>query len=385
MLRKIIQSALVLGLLLSWPPPGAQATLSRLHALGGSPDLLEDEAGITRWYGSLTDYPDHLVLDSGSFNIPDGYWMYADRKESGPAAGFTRHLDETGRWGTVGLFWQDLSTDRDPFLEDGRLRENIQVLYGRRLGPVDATLSYARGYWKVDEGEAVQDYHAQTFGLGLRLDLSDRAYLDLGADVRTTSHDAAMDADGHDLPDETIHDLRGRAFVGWTENTILVPVVEWVGEDRVHPFSALDDPRAASHRLLRLGMGLNHMRDTDNLLLLGVEFEDGRRHYVGYREDWQAWLLRGGFESRLSAWLSVRGGLTFIEQDVTTDLPATIDPWEWLNLEDPLLHVNLGAALHLGAVDLDLAFGERYPRRAFLGQVFEPQKHWLSASLRWLY
>jgi len=366
--------ALALGFLAALP---AQATTARIHALGGDGDLFEDAAGITRWYGSLADYPDHLVLDSGSFNIPDGYWMFASEKINGPAAGLVRHLDEAGRWGTVGLFWRDLDTDHDLFLENNRLRENLQALYGRRLGPVDATLSYGHGNWRVHDGAEVRDYSAHTFGLGARLDLSTTAYLDVAWDLRRTSR--------RDEGDESIHNLRGRAFVGVTERTILVPLAEWIREERVHPFSAVIDPQPADHRLTRLGVGLNFLPDTDHLLLLGLLYEDGRRHYAGYHEAWDAWLLRSGFESRISSWLTVRGGLTYTHHDVRTDLPPIQDPWQWLNQGDPILRVNLGAAVHLGPADLDMAFGERYPRRAFLGRTFEPQKHWLSASLRWLY
>ncbi len=372
-------------LLLLLLPLSATATMSRLQAVGGSQDLLEDEAGLTRWYGALADYPDHLVLESGPFNLADGYWMFPDQRITGPSVGLTRHLDKAGRWGTVGLFYHDLDTDHDLFLENNRLRENRHLLYGHRVGPVDATLSYAHGSWKVDDGTTIRDYSADTYGLGARLDLSATAYLDLALDSRTTTHGGVPADEAGGDENESILNLRSRAFVGLGRSTVLVPVAEWIHEDRIHPFSAADDPRRSDHRLLRLGLGLNHLPDTDHLLLAGVEFENGRRDYAAFRESWRAWLLRTGFENRLSAWLTVRGGLTCVLHDVDSDLPAPVDPWQWLNLDDPILRVNLGASLHLGPADLDLAFGERYPRRAFLGEVFEPQKHWLSASVRWLF
>ncbi|PIE75733.1 hypothetical protein CSA17_05915 [bacterium DOLJORAL78_65_58] len=288
----------------------AHATTARIHALGGDADFFEDDAGITRWYGSLADYPDHLALMAGTFNIPDGYWLTPSRKISGPAATLVKHLDKAGRWGTVGLAWRDLDTDDDLFLENNRLRENVQFLYGHNLGPVDATLSYGHGSWRVDDGAAVRDHGAHTFGLGARLDLNPDAYLDLAWDMRRTSR--------HDEGPEKIHNLRGRAFVGLTERTVLVPVAERIREQRVHPFSAVNNPQAADHRLTRLGLGLDFLPDTDHLLLLGLLYEDGRRHYAGYHESWTAWLLRSGFESRVSAWLTVRGGLTYIRHDVAS-------------------------------------------------------------------
>lgn len=385
-MNKLLSGGILLGLFLaSFGAGPALATVSRLNALGGSGYFLEDESGITRWYGSLADYPDHLVIESGAFNLSDGYWMYSNRKADGPTLGLTRHLDADGRWGTAALFWRDMNSAYNLFLEDDHQRENFHLLYGHRLGPADVTLSWQHGAWKTDDGVEVDDHSAHTFGFGARLDLSDRAYLDLAGDWRTTSRSDESPGDDFTPPGEGIHNLRARAFLGVAERTMLVPALEWVKEESLHPLSAEEFPSALDHRLTRSGLGVIHLPDTDHLLMAGLEFEDGERVYPGLKTTWQAWLLRAGFENRLSAWLTVRGGLAYVHHDQESTSPPYVDPWEWLNLDDPMLRVNLGLAVHLGPVDIDLAFGERYPRRGYLGNGFEPQKHWLNASLRWLY
>ncbi len=95
--------------------------------------------------------------------------------------------------------------------------------------------------------------------------------------------------------------------------------------------------------------------------------------------------MRAGFETRVLSWLTTRGSIGFVSHDIDTPIETHIDPWQWLNLDDSQLRVNLGVAFHMGPADLDLHFGERYPEGVFLGQPFEPQKHWLSATARWLF
>lgn len=384
MLKIFSRAALVAITLVLMSGPSL-ATTSRINSLGGNGDYFEDDANVGRWSGSLVDFPNQVFLESGNFNLSDGYWQYPDHKSSGPGFGVQWGLGAENRQGTVAFSYHDQGEDRNPFLVTNNLRENINLMYGRTFGPVSATLSYGHGAWKVQETESVVDHSANTYGAGARIDLGEKAYLDVAIDWRTTSNQAPPSNAPDSADEEKIYSLRGRGFVALGARTVLVPQLEYIREDRVRPNSGQNTPLRLDGELFRLGLGLNYFPDTDHFLFLGADYLDGSRDLEFYSENWTATTLRAGFETRVLSWLTTRGSLGFVAHDIDTPIESYIDPWHWLNLDDSQLRVNLGVAFHMGPADLDLAFGERYPERIFLGQPFEPQKNWLSATARWLF
>ena len=96
--------ALVLAIGAFFPESGV-ATTGRIQALGGNGTFFEDEANVLRWYGSLGDYPDLAVLESGGFNLDSGYHNQDMELLSGPGGGVHHSLGEEGRWGTAALYF----------------------------------------------------------------------------------------------------------------------------------------------------------------------------------------------------------------------------------------------------------------------------------------
>jgi hypothetical protein len=385
--RSTLHGALVLLTLSAMALP-ALATTSRINSLGGNGDFFEDDANVLRWFGSLVDYPDQVVLESGNFNIPDGYWEFPSQKRSGPGLGAHYALGSEGRLGTAAIFYHD-HDNRSTTLHPSGLRNNLSLIYALDLGPLTGSLAYRYGTWEVGQSGETDNHSADTFGAGLRMDMGESAYLDLAGEYRSTSHQGPDLSTSDSSNSESIYSLRGRAFIALGERTAFIPLFEFFNEDRMHPQDTPSHPTRLDHQMFRFGFGLNYFPDTDHLLLFNIEYVDGQRKYMTIRPElqgtWTALNMRAGFESRMLSWLTTRGSLGFVDFASNTDWVDFQDPSDLMNLDGPILRVNLGFAFHLGPADLDFSFGERYPEARFEGRPFEPRKHWLSATARYLF
>ncbi len=369
------------------------ATTSRINSLGGgNGDYFEDDANVMRWYGSLTDYPDQVVLQSGNFNIPDGYWKTSWLKGGMPGVGVHLGLGETNRLGTAAVYIQHSADDRMLSLFNNDLQGSLSMMYSLDFGPLTGSLLYRFNGWKADHDHSIQ-YRVHTLGAGVRMDLGSTAYLDLAGELRSTHLEGTSPPSDFSPDSNNNFGLRGRAFIALGPRTALVPLVDFTHDDRNDTYN-LGSPNEAFRQkghLVCLGLGLNHYPDTDHLLLLNAEYLDGMRKETSsyslleWEQNWTALTLRAGFESRIASWLTTRGSMAFVDYSIDDDWQSQFDPYFLETEEDPILRLNLGAAFHLGPADLDLAFGERYPEVRYLGQIDLPRKHWLSATARLLF
>ncbi len=362
----------------------AQATISRVNSLGGNGDFFEDDSNVLRWYGSLVDYPNQAVLESGNFNIQDGYWQTPASKLSGPGFGVHYALGQSGQYGNLALFYRDHNDDRNFSMISEELRNNVQLIYALNLGPLTAAAFWGHGSRDLNIANTEFEYSANNVGLGARLDLNENVYLDLAWESQFTSLQNSSFPETDEPESESNYNLRGRAFIALGDHTALVPMAEILHEDRLHPFIS---PINLENRLTRLGCGLNYYPDTDHLLILSTEYVDGRQRtiYTNYyfEKNYSTWTCQAGFESRMLSWLTARGSVSgtldhqfedvFFDGDQLNELPPP---------SDPTMRVNLGFSLHLGPGDLDMNFGEQYPESVYVGQQPEPQKPWLSFTAR---
>ena len=381
---------------------GAEATTPRVVGLGGAGDFLEDDSGIMRWYGSLDDYPGAASLDFGHFNIYHGYHDDQGRKTSGPALGLRYHLG--GRKGTVAGFFHTVGDDADPgSLYRDILEETFTLMYCRPAGPFSIGLVYRHTAAETEGPEpnparSVEKRSRQDFGLGLRGDLSDGAYLDLAGEIRRTSEELTFPAEpdsplAQDLDSDACFAVRGRLFLQLGQRTALVPLVEFVSEDRPiqPPSSGLI--QGIDGRLWRLGCGIDFFPDTDHFLFAAGEWDNGRTDYSFSRydgtplyswiHDWNAFSCRVGWESRFLPWLTLRSAAGYRWTRGDGNAP------EWIpDLDSDDLFFTLGTGIHLGRFDLDAALSDQEPRPysgdwGLSSRVYR-QTH-LSVSLRWLF
>jgi hypothetical protein len=364
-------------------PVQGLATSTRVNSLGGSAGFFEDDNNVLRWCGSLGDYPDLALIETGHFDLSNGYDDEWGKTVSGPGGGVHVRFDEAGRWGTGGLYFHGRADDSDPgSLHRGYLGGSVTALYGRDFGGVSggvffrhtADTEFQSAGDQVVRIESGYERSRNDLGLGVRLDLATTAYLDVAGDIRQLS-DRAYGHDPTHLDWETDSfdswnnfGLRARAFVGLNDRLALTPLLEYVHEDYTGTaFANAGLYREYSEnkgRLFRLGAGLNFFVDADNLLLFSAEYLDGKvDHDIHgldgttddvWREDYTVFLMRLAFETRLAHWITVRASTGYEHFDNGGDLkyPETGEH----------IPLGLGVGLHAGSLALDLALTDREPQ-----------------------
>lgn len=375
----------------------AGATESRVTALGEGSAYYEDDRGVMRWYAALADYPDLVAVESGHFTADDGYKGPYGQRMSGPGAGAHLRFDEGGDWGTWGLYWHTRGDDADPgSLHRGYLGTHWSFLWAKDFGQgVTVGLMWrnadeTRTTWPG--GDLIRG--RQEAGFGLRVDLGDRAYLDVAGEARryttraegTDTDGQAWSTPGHDSWDN--YGYRTRVFWQVSERLVLVPLVEYVGEENPGSVFGGSHDTLQSGDLWRLGCGLNFLRDTDNLVVLSADYVDGRVDHVVYDTDpdfstglgerYRAFLGKAALERRVAYWLTGRFAVGYEHLDNGGDFPHPES--------GSTLLISGGAGIQLGDYVLDLALAGREPRgfsRYAPTLSEEESKLWMSATFRW--
>jgi len=362
--------AMFAAILLAFMVPSSMATTSRVSSLGGGGDYFEDDSNVGRWFGSLADYPNQVILESGNFNISDGYWYETGWKRSGP--GFTSHLNlgQDGRFGTAAFAFHDQDETSRSSVYRLHLHNNLSFLYSLDLGPLTAGISYRHSDASAEKFNSGFELPVNAFGAGLRMDLGESAYLDLAGDVLVLDEDQFGDSGPKEHGANNCYGFRGRAFIGLGPRMAVVPLVEVVHQELQQ---AASPDEFFSDELQRFGIGLNYFPDTDHLLLLNAEYTDGRKAYytplVTLSDNRAALSWKAGFESRVLSWLTTRGSICYYDHE----------------LEDPIMRLNLGASIHLGPVDLDFSFADLDPEANIQTPDLLQNKHWLSITARYLF
>jgi hypothetical protein len=374
--------AMLVTLLLVWPTIAAAST-TRINSLGGSGSFFEDDHNVLRWCGSLGDYPDLAIIETGHFDLTNGYDDDWGKTVSGPGGGVHARFDEAGRWGTGGLYFHGQADDSDPgSLHRSQLEGSVTGLYAREIAGVSAGLflrhtvdtDFRYNNPAIPSHDVVFERGRSDIGLGARFDIATNAYCDLAGEIRHISERAYLDdpvAFGWDtgsFDSWSNYGLRGRAFIGLGDRLALTPLLEYISEDFTGTSFAgaglAGETSDNAGRLFRIGAGLNFFVDADNLLLFSTEFIDGRMDHTIYdldrnpddfwQEDYTVFLMRLAFETRLAHWVTVRASTGYENLDNRGDLP---NPASGAHI--PL---GLGVGLHVGSLVLDLALTDREPR-----------------------
>ncbi len=393
------------ALLLVWPA-GGLASSTRINSLGGSGGFFEDDNNVLRWCGSLGDYPDLAIIETGHFDLSNGYVDDWGKNVSGPGGGVHARFDQAGRWGTGGLYFHGQADDSDPgSLHRSYLEGSVTALYSREIAGISGGLMFRHTadteFQSLDSGEIrIENGYERSrddIGLGARMDLSDNAYLDVAADIRHISDRAYgynptnLDWDTGEMDSWNNYGLRARAFIGLNDRLALVPLGEYISEDFTGTsFAGAGLWRETTDnkgRMIRFGAALNFFVNADNFLLFSTEYLDGQvdhtiRDLDGnidyfWQEDYTVLLMRLAFETRLAHWITVRASSGYEHVDNRGDLSENPSPGEHIPL-------GLGVGLHLGTLALDLALTDREPRGLSRYSPIVPvveSSTWLSITL----
>ena len=357
--------ALALAALVVLLPAAATATPARLAALGGG-DGLEDTSLLFRWPGSARDHAGRVWLDSGVVDPGEGWTVDGAQPRTGPAIALAW---DGGRGWTAGFAAHVRAADAD---HAGLHRDGPGASYtwllARAAGPVDvgATWRSVWGGWTADADAPDEFEHRRDdLGLGARLALSPRAYLDLAGDVRRQANRLQGPGDPPDwdlgaTASARSWSARARLFVELGPRSVLALAAERLREDFTGPFAGEDWlPDVAldqDNRLARAEATYCRLPDPDRQLAATVHYAraTAARSVVagdapgagahGPVGGVRALGLRLAAEQRLNWWLSLRAsvGVTALERDGDREAPVDIAA---------------GAGLHLGAWGADLSAG----------------------------
>lgn len=346
------------------------ATSPRVRALGDGATYVEGDTAPLAWFGALVDYPDQIVLDLGEYD--HGGAGTFNENLFGGGGGATVRLDEAGRWGVLGLYAQE---DLPAEAPGGA----INLLGARRFGAVSLGArvmlsSHFDGDNSTETDGASESLYFHSYGLGARWDASDRVYGDLAGELVNTKSDGS-EQDLWSLPAQSVWSswaLRSRWFWAVSDAVVLVPAVDHRRDDRDLYSARIGAPAAQASWQSSIGVGVNLLRDPDNLIVISGEWRWGTEEHERLRGQSVGWQYdaaeldyheihaRVGLESRILPWLSVRGSLQYLRLQRETRWQRSEivagDPDRWaedtqINVRTP---ITLGCALHLGRFQADL-------------------------------
>ncbi|MFT5233174.1 MAG: hypothetical protein ACI9UK_000106 [Candidatus Krumholzibacteriia bacterium] len=373
--RAALATVILVSCLLTTP---LLATTARLRALGAG-DFLEDDHNVQRWYGSLADYPDLIVLDSGDFTIANGWQNPTGNQYSGPSLGAHFQLKKMG---TVALFVDGNQNDINPgsMVRDS-MGASVSAMWSKRYGALQPALVLRYGH---DSGSEDESRSRVDYGFGLRVDLNEGAYLDFAGELKAYHED-----DG--ISSRTSHDnygFRARSFIKLGENAALVPLAEYLHEDRPQPAFAAAAPANMNGHVAKVGLGLHWYKDSDHTLLFALDHTDGEERYgepaltdlsafPSTSQDWQSTAISLGIETRYAYWFTLRASAIFRQLETKPLLGG--------NERSDGFNLNLGAAIQLADYDLDLSISDTQPRsfaQTPAAPISAAEDSWFSLSLR---
>jgi hypothetical protein len=352
--KVLLLSALVLGLALPvW------ATTSRVHSLAFTGDYLNDDSNIFKWYGVLPGYGNLVMAEVGTYSS-------ATATAYSQALGVTYNCAE-GKWGTWGLFLMNM-VDEGSFFTDSPVDWNAPTVFttpynkfalawGKEFGKVGLGVFFTRSDQGTEDKGAGTKYHKSytTVGAGLRADVNEDLYADLALTLGFAGQDTV------NLDKKTSFDIAGRAFYEWKDYVTLVPLFEFSR----YEYLAEGDTAAGSgdkQIMFRFGVGMNVDVNSDNLLILAVEFARMKwEPSVADGEAAQTWVNLPIFylalESQVKSWLTARVGALkslykFTDTNASGDDTITTSAmFEWF----------LGLGFHIAEFDLDMEISPALP------------------------
>jgi len=381
-------------------PNSALATGPRTSALGGENSFFEDDSNVLRWYGSLPEYGNQIVIGTGHHDLAGQEVSWADSK-SGFFTGVQANLGAEGKEGTAAIFFHEQMRDSDISTSiEADPGNSFTIMYGRKIGQALVGLALKQGSWEWNSGVAedddragYSDFNRTTVGFGIRADLSQKSYFDVSFDLRRLHWFNLGKIPGENIPDPWHNfNFRARVFIAVGNKMAVVPAVELWSEEYLDTRGDFLDNEIHINKMQRLGCGLNYFPNSDNFMLVSADYFGIKKESTNpleneFSKKLHKYKIHFATESRWNHWLTLRasaGWEYFMCEDnfvTTTDLTEAVFP------------LSCGAGFHLGGFDLDVALASHEP--GLLNPNWdvlfssEPSTQavgtWFSASFRYLF
>jgi len=391
-MKKLFLVVLAIAMTASFTMP-AEATQSRVAAMGGYGRYLEDDFNIFDWPATLPSYGNMVWIE-----LMDEEMIYGGEScprdiecwNVVPAIGASYMLGEDGAYGTLAMFFYQYSQPLNPFSgwgvgwpTDGAFMwsnaHKFHVIYGYAMEGLSFGLQLPRAddSYKIEDGMNYESHDAYTtISAGVRFDIGDNAYADINVNLGmgSTTYDSEFSSYGEITEDgNMIYGIKARMFYEWNETITWVPYFGWTSYDfsfKADSADYNDNYWGDKGMMMEFGIGANIAVNEDNLLLFAIEpFSYGKREPSaipdGVEGDWSSsytvmprFIL--GLESDIKDWLTFRmGGVHELikseDKGNVEDAEATVtETWS-----DFSYYMGLG--FHVGDWDIDCLLNNGLP------------------------
>lgn len=374
-LRALVPVCLLLGAVQT-----ASGGTARVLGLGDAAAFLNDPANVHRWYASLVDHPDLLVLELGDV-VYDQDDALATRSLLGHGGGVHLRLGEHAAWGTAAVFFEDHLARA---VTDGA----FSILWGRGLGRWNLGLggrftTFGRSQAGTELGDRIDSEYLHEYRLGLARRLSARARIEFAGELINSIYESSGALFQLSEKEWTTFGLRIRAELAIAPEATLVPLLTHARVDRSLENQEIGGPADRDAHRTGFGLGVRLRRDEQTLVVVSGEYRAGRDDLRQHdddpvdplweRRDREFYQLRGrvGAEHALRPWLTIRAAAQYVRMheqidrersDAHSDDPAR----ESLEGETVAVALCLGLSVQYGQVGADFAFNDTAPINAGL-------------------
>ncbi|MDH3214907.1 MAG: hypothetical protein OEN01_01285 [Candidatus Krumholzibacteria bacterium] len=373
-----ISKMLILSLVVVSLASASFATTSRVIALAGTSNYINDDSNIFRWYGTLPSYTNMVMAEAGQATGTIGPSGNGDLFTEYQALGFTHSWGEDHWLGTWAVFLlynsvEDMSfynfnplagigtegTNSTPTTKFvfswGNEIEDV-VSYGINFTRSDASFETTAG--------GTNDINYTTIGGGARFDVGEDAYVDAAATFGFAGGDSLGGFDNGKA-----WDLAARLFWEVRDDVTVVPFLGWRAFDLAYEDLAATSGLKSSD--FQAGASLNFDVNTNNMLIFATEIEfvtlEPSKVAPGDQNEIKVTHLPKFFvalESDVTSWLTTRVGATKTMRKIEdTDFAGDESISTAPSFEGGDFDWSLGAGFHVGEWDIDAVFSHEIPFR----------------------
>jgi hypothetical protein len=368
--KVLVLSLLVLGLC----SPLAMATTSRVKALAGASNYINDDSDIFRWYGTLPSYSKMVMAEVGDVDYTSDGSYYQ-------ALGFTHDWGEDHWLGTWGVFLLKNSIEDgsfylfNPLITTGSVPSTkFALTWGKDLGALSLGVMFTRSDVMVKTPAIESKYNYMTIGAGVRWDISEAVYTDLAVTLGMAGGDNIFVdevTNGGGFDKNMSYNFEGRLFWEFTDNATLVPYISYKAAD----YSLEDIPATTGDKTsdFTLGSSLNFDVNTNNMLVFAADLEfyknEPSKKATGDEQEISAVALPRFYvalESDITSWFTARVGatktmaeITVKESDGTETVYTNTELLAEMGMDDFAWF--LGGGFHVGEWDIDAVFDPSMP------------------------
>jgi len=395
----------------------AEATQSRVAALGGYGRYLEDDYNVFDWPATLPAYSNMVWIELMPYQWWANYGCPGNIEcwDIIPAMGASYALGEDGGMGTISMFFHQYSEPLHPFwntpwgtewsqgpVNRGTSYNKFHVMYGYAMEGLSFGIALTRSddYERYEDGyEDEESAGYTTVSAGVRFDVGDAAYMDINFELGMASF-ADSNYAGYAVTEDAnmTYGIKARLFYEWNETITWVPYFGFTTYD----FSAKSDDDAFADNywgdkgmMFEFGLGANIAVNEDNLILFAIEpFSYAKREPSaipdGVDGDWTStatvmprFIL--GLETDIKDWLTFRAGgvhtLMKVEDKSVWMDPDGVDTETWSEFD-----YYMGLGFHVGDWDIDCVLNNATPFRLgyWLTGMGQPDYETDDAAAMWL-